>query len=555
MGDSPVLLCGDFNARISDKSDFIDSLDSVSKRTHLDTSSNSHGENFIDFLKDSCCYVLNGRFDATNDNYTCISQRGKSVVDYMVCSGSTFSKISDFRVMTMTDVIDGLNLISTISERSKPSDHSVLCCTLEMSSYDLLRREPNNRDQPTSKSVIRKYNVETIPKEFLSRPSVSRALFSVVQNLEAVNLRQNNIDVIYSELVAGIHDEMDNILQHRDVCTTRKLRNKHRCRPYWSDSLASLWDEARKAEQLYLRAKSRQLKKLLREEYKLKRRVFDQTLRKQERLFNTSVRDKIDACNPKQFWDYIRRLGPAKREPVGKSVILDDGTESTDQAVILTKWREDFESLFSGTVDDENFDDDFLQRCEELYTNRNNNVPAYCELDTGSNIWSDILNSPLDIEETRNALQRAKLGKAVGVDNLPNEILKRPELLHVLHRLYSTCYEQNVIPTPWYKSIICPIPKKGKDSRYPLNHRAISLMSTVAKVFSDIINNRIVYYMETMQLFADEQNGFRRMRSCLDHLYVLTTIIRNRKRDNLSTYVCYIDFTRAFDSIKYSEYN
>ena len=164
MGDSPVLLCGDFNARISDKSDFIDSLDSVSKRTHLDTSSNSHGENFIDFLKDSCCYVLNGLFDATNDNYTCISQRGKSVVDYMVCSGSTFSKISDFRVMTMTDVIDGLNLISTISERSKPSDHSVLCCTLEMSSYDLLRREPNNRDQPTSKSVIRKYNVETIPK-------------------------------------------------------------------------------------------------------------------------------------------------------------------------------------------------------------------------------------------------------------------------------------------------------------------------------------------------------------------------------------------------------
>ena len=153
----------------------------------------------------------------------------------------------------------------------------------------------------------------------------------------------------------------------------------------------------------------------------------------------------------------------------------------------------------------------------------------------------------MDIEETWRALHRAKVGKAVGVDSIPNE--KQPELLH---RLYSVCYEQNVIPTLWYKTIICPIIKRGKDSRHPLNHRAISLMSTVAKVFSDIINNRIVYYMETRQLFADEQNGFRRMCSCLDHLYVLTTIIRNRKKDNLSTYVCYVDFTRAFDSVNHS---
>ena len=83
----------------------------------------------------------------------------------------------------------------------------------------------------------------------------------------------------------------------------------------------------------------------------------------------------------------------------------------------------------------------------------------------------------------------------------------------------------------------------------PLNHRAISLISTVAKLFSDIINNRIVYYMEANDLFAEEQNGFRKMRSCLHHLFVLTTIIRNRKKDNLPTFACYIDFTRAFDGI------
>ena len=235
--------------------------------------------------------------------------------------------------------------------------------------------------------------------------------------------------------------------------------------------------------------------------------------------------------------------------------MLDDGTESSDQTIILNKWRADFESLFNGTLNGNTFNDDFLERAGTIYENWTNNVPESHLSDSDNDAWSDILNSPLDIEETRRALHRAKVGKAVGVDNIPNEILKRPELLHVLHRLYSVCYEQNVIPTLWYKTIICPILKRGKDSRHPLNHRAISLMSTVAKVFSDIINminNRIVYYMETRQLFADEQNGFRRMRSCLDHLYVLTTIIRNRKKDNLSTYVCYVDFTRAFDSVNHS---
>ena len=134
-------------------------------------------------------------------------------------------------------------------------------------------------------------------------------------------------------------------------------------------------------------------------------------------------------------------------------------------------------------------------------------------------------------------------------DNLPNEILKHPHLLALLHRFFCSCFDNNVIPSVWYKSIICPVLKKDKDSRYPANYRAISLMSTVAKLFSDIVNSRIVYYMECNELFSEEQNGFRRMRSCQDHLFVLATLIRNRKRDNLSTYACFIDFSRAFDGI------
>ncbi len=40
---------------------------------------------------------------------------------------------------------------------------------------------------------------------------------------------------------------------------------------------------------------------------------------------------------------------------------------------------------------------------------------------------------------------------------------------------------------------------------------------------------------------AEEQNGFRQGRSCSEHLFVLTTIIRNRKLQGKSTFTAFLD--------------
>ena len=50
-------------------------------------------------------------------------------------------------------------------------------------------------------------------------------------------------------------------------------------------------------------------------------------------------------------------------------------------------------------------------------------------------------------------------------------------------------------------------------------------------------------------ILAEEQNGFRKDRSCLDHLYVLSTIIKNRKLQKRDTFICYIDAKKAFDNV------
>merc|ERR1711895_220272 len=73
--------------------------------------------------------------------------------------------------------------------------------------------------------------------------------------------------------------------------------------------------------------------------------------------------------------------------------------------------------------------------------------------------------------------------KSVGNDNIPNEILKLPQLASLLLHLYNMCFARGIIPDQWRKATIVPIPKISLKYPYvPLNYRGISLLSCVYKL-------------------------------------------------------------------------
>ena len=80
QNEGNVYICGDFNSRCGDTSDYIEGVDDVRERDIIDVTSNHYGDLLLDFLVDCNFCMINGRVKGKND-FTSVSHRGRSVVD------------------------------------------------------------------------------------------------------------------------------------------------------------------------------------------------------------------------------------------------------------------------------------------------------------------------------------------------------------------------------------------------------------------------------------------------------------------------------------------
>ncbi len=104
--DETIALCGDYNARVGGRPDFIDGVDEVPPRVNIDTFVNDHGLSLPNFCLQSNTCLVHGRINPLKDSYTTVSHRGKSVVDYFITRHDDLCKITDFEVLNISDFIN-----------------------------------------------------------------------------------------------------------------------------------------------------------------------------------------------------------------------------------------------------------------------------------------------------------------------------------------------------------------------------------------------------------------------------------------------------------------
>ena len=120
------------------------------------------------------------------------------------------------------------------------------------------------------------------------------------------------------------------------------------------------------------------------------------------------------------------------------------------------------------------------------------------------------------------------------------------ETPRILCQIFQRIWDEEDTPDDWKTGTIIKLPKKG-DLGNCNNWRGITLLSMTCKIFSRIILKRISAATDT--ILRQEQAGFRRGKSCIDHIFTLRQILEQSTEWNSTIYIAFIDFEKAFDSL------
>lgn len=153
-------------------------------------------------------------------------------------------------------------------------------------------------------------------------------------------------------------------------------------------------------------------------------------------------------------------------------------------------------------------------------------------------------------EGIAKAINQLSNGKSAGPDRLINEFFTNGKavLTPYLHIVFNTVFNQNYFPAAWSVGEIIPLHKKG-DKNNVDNYRGITLLSTLGKLFTRILNNRLTTWAETYSVYIEAQGGFRKNMCTADNIFIIHGLITHALNTNKKLFCSFIDFSKAFDYV------
>ena len=226
----------------------------------------------------------------------------------------------------------------------------------------------------------------------------------------------------------------------------------------------------------------------------------------------------------KMMYDEIRRVTGRGRKSSDTGCLQNArGEILMDTEDILKRWKEYIEELFADTRG-------LLQ-------------PFYSTGDEGT-------HRNFTEDEVRDAIQKSARGKAPGPDDLQVEMIQASGDggVTAVTKLINAIYQEGKVPEGMCKSVFIALPKKAGTTRCD-EHRIISLMSQLTKILVRLLITRIKG--RTMHDVAEQQYGFIPDRGTRNAIFILRRIAERAIEKQKDVYVCFIDYSKAFDKVKH----
>lgn len=163
----------------------------------------------------------------------------------------------------------------------------------------------------------------------------------------------------------------------------------------------------------------------------------------------------------------------------------------------------------------------------------------------------DTSNHQLEVceEELVKAIKRIKMGKAPGPDNIPPDALKAVAIKNIDYykNMFSELLRTGKLPETWKCAKLILIEKPKKSVHEETKYRPICLLNSVGKLFETIVNERLMYELESKKALNDSQHGFRRGKSTVGAVdQIVSTATEARMSGKLNALIL-IDVQNAFN--------
>jgi exonuclease III len=516
-----ILIMGDFNARTSLEPDFI--INDTSKYLNMPTSYvadtplvrknvdnkavDVYGKHLLDMCKASGLRILNGRkLGDLFGNYTCFNHRGNpSVIDYMLCDIALFPNIDYFYVHDLVPF----------------SIHCMISCVLKTGwcnfNTNFSTDDMKLHDLPPHCNWS-SYNAQ-LWKWALSQDNVKSLIHNFVINLCSSDISADScLDNFYKTLnqiraTAGLK-----------IKSVRVRKSNYNSSKKWYD---------KDCKTLYCKIKSltRSIKRnpydmSLVHAYRKLRKSYKKLLNYKKSIFRQSIFQKLDdlqSHDPQAFWKIYNELCISKSK--------------TTNPISPKKWWTHFLNLMNRNIPHQELD--FENSVNNFVNNLDDNTIRTLDFD-------------ITVLEVIDAANHLKRGKSAGIDGVRTEMIKDgiSLLAPSLVQLFNIILHSGTFPNAWRLSSLTPIHKKG-DKAVPKNYRGIAVSSNLCKLFCLVLYNRLNNFVVSNSCIPPNQIGFKKGSRTSDHVLVLKSLVDKylNKAGKSYLYVCFIDFSAAFDTV------
>ena len=515
--DSPIIM-GDLNGKTKTAPDYVlDATDKhspindidqyitdtpVPRRSMDEKSPDTQGKRILELCQSNGLRILNGRTAGDRwgllTRYPLSSRESPSLLDYAICSTTHTKRIESFQVYPISDL----------------SDHCCISCKLTTNEQQ--QREVEGLAPKSEEPKRPRFQLD-LALQYAENLKKQEGFLELRKNLEEVERNtqpnQDQVNGLIGLFNSSIIDTAIKTFPSKAVPKNKKKVKQHKPAKWFND-------ECSKTRKAHRRALAKLNKKPfdnhLRELAIHARKVYKTACKQAESKLRDEVARRLlelSGSDPKEFWKTLKNMREWGRKPPDPS----DGIQPHT-------WQRYYTELLN-------------KQTTKPFT------PIPGESDP-------LLDHPLKLEELKEAITIAKRGKACGPDIVQIEYIKHAteDVVKLLFRIMKILFKTAMFPQQWTVNFLRPIYKKEcKDD--PNNYRGLAIASTISKLFSLILLQRLETYMVNNKIISPNQIGFCKGYRTSDHIFLLKTLVTKVLRKKKQLFVAFIDFKKAYDTV------